>query len=207
MMPALEGGMMPSRKPRWVRWAVLAVGAVLFAGCAGTPAPVTLAPTPEFSKSDAGRGHAVALRVIDARKTTDIGSRDPAFGDRQPIESREDIAAVLRTQVAEGLQAHGFKTAAYADSAPRRLSVRLEAFAYESASAVVTSKVAVRSAIAVEATGPDQRFERRFAAERTDRTAFSPGAESREKAVNAALTDLIEQLFADPSLLAVLAGS
>lgn len=188
---------------------VLAAAALLFAGCAGTPAPVALTPAPEFSKSDVGAGHVVALRVIDARESAGagVGSRDPAFGDRQVIESREDIAAVLRAQIAQGLQAHGFKTGPYAETADRRLTVRLETFAYETSSAVVTSKVLVRSGIAIEAAGPDQRFERQFRTESTDRVAFSPGAEGRERAVNAALTDLIEQLFTDAGLLAVLAGS
>lgn len=186
--------------------AAIAFITLVLAGCAGTPEPVSLAPSPAFSESDAGTGQTVALRVMDTRKDTAIGSQDPAFGDRRPIQSAEDVSAVLRTHIADGLRAQGFTPAPYSESAPRRLTVRLEEFAYETSSAVVTSKVAVRSAIAIEAVGPNQRFQRRFGTESTDRVAFSPGEKGREKAVNAALTDLIEGLFADPTLPDVLAG-
>src|SRR5215813_6014015 len=103
---------------------VLLVG--LAGGCAFVNQKATLRPQVTVASSSIGAGKTLALSVADERTKGVIGRRGVGGGMGGSITTDQDVAALVRTQLADGLQRNGFAvTAAAAD--PRRLNVEVRA--------------------------------------------------------------------------------
>src|SRR4051812_47794592 len=80
-------------------------------GCAYVSQQAHLAPHPTVSPGDIGRGAPVVVRVVDARPTRRIGYRgmDSKLGE---ITTEQDVAALVRQKIVEGLKVKGFNSVA-----------------------------------------------------------------------------------------------
>jgi len=184
----------------------LTATALPLGACSSDPGLIFLAPTPEARVSDIGGRQKVLVEVRDMREAPALGQKTSASGQIQEIRSLQEVEDVLRTQIERGLTARDFVPVSRMEGATRRLDVRLEQFSYNTESSVVSSKVIVTTAMTVVADVNGRPYTHSYTSKSEETVALSPTEETRERAVNAALTELLNKFMRDDALFEALAG-
>jgi uncharacterized lipoprotein YajG len=176
------------------------------AACGGKPTPVFLAPTPEVRTGDIGARQTVLVTVTDLRGTEAVGRRTSVTGKQEDIKSLQPVEDVLRTQIERALTARGFVPVKTPESGTRRLDVTLERFSYDTKSSVVSSTVTVDTAMTVAAQVEGRTSTHTYSSRGTETVALGPSETTRDRAVNSALTELLDKVIGDDALFETLAG-
>jgi uncharacterized lipoprotein YajG len=177
---------------------------VVFCGCQSTPQEVNFSPTPDVVSSDAGKNATVAVRVIDDRLSKSLGSSDGT-----EITGAQDLVAVVKQQVIDGLRKKGFNPVSiyYEEGKSPRLTVEIYQLEYSTLRGGGVAKFYIKGAVKALAVRADNAFERMYrTVNGEERIWTSPSAKDREQWINEALSDVLRQLLEDPELLRFLAG-
>lgn len=184
---------------------VILAGIVTLSGCAFTPQQANLAPTVSIIASDEGKNVAVGVRVIDERPSKSLGRRGTAYGAAAEITAAQDLAVVVQQQVIDGLRKKGFNPVEFDRTKEPRLTVEIRLLEYSTSQGFWTGGVHIKGALKAVATRASDNYERMYRSEKEERVIVVPTAESNEKLINMALTELLDQMFADTDLFKFLA--
>jgi len=191
---------------RFVLKACLLAAALALAACGGKPTPVFLAPTPQARTGDIGGGQTVLVTVTDLRASDAVGTRTSVTGTQEDIRSLQKVEDIVRIQIERALTARNFVPVKAVQRGTRRLDVTLDRFSYDTTSSVVKSTVTVNTGMTVAAMVDGRTFTHSYAAKSTETVALNPSDATRERAVNAALTELLDKFVQDDALFRTLAG-
>lgn len=180
---------------------VVALTALLQA-CAFNSQQVRLAPAPIVAPSALGQGVELAIEVVDERPSQSLGRRGSGFGPAAEITTEQDVAAVVRDAVVDGMRKHGFAIAAGA--APAQLKVELRLLEYSTSQGFWTGGIQVQAALKAIATREGRRFEQVYRSDNENRVVLVPTAGTNEEWINAGLSDVLGKLMSDPALLEAL---
>ena len=97
---------------------------VLLAGCALTSQPAVLKPALPLSRTDLGRGIAVALKVVDERPDQTLGHRGAGMKGAK-ITTAQDVAEVFREKIVEGLTTYHFDPVPSTASISKSLTIEI----------------------------------------------------------------------------------
>jgi uncharacterized lipoprotein len=143
-------------------FAALLVLAAL-AGCAGQQATVT--PAVVVDKETLGHGVEVAVKVVDARPSDEVGLCDPTSSFAGKLTTACNPAPAMRAAVDKGLRDKGFTPTPASESVVRNLTVELKELAYKPSRDGVHLAAKAVASIVVTADNNGQTLTRRYQGE------------------------------------------
>src|SRR5262249_44296102 len=146
------------------------------------------------ASSSIGAGKTLALSVADERTKGVIGRRGVGGGMGGSITTDQDVAALVRTQLADGLQRNGFAVTAAADD-PRRLNVEVRAIDSELVQGFWAGSVNTSAALKAEARNGDQTFDRMYRSEQQKTALVVPGADKNEALLNTVVSQVLDKML------------
>jgi uncharacterized lipoprotein YajG len=184
---------------------LLSITLCLFAtGCAFTPQKANISPIVKTMTSSSGRGINIGLRVVDERPSKSLGHRGSAFGAAAEIRSAQEISLIVQREVISALRLRGFTVTEYSEAANPKLSVEVQLLEYTTSVGLFTGGVRIRGALKAFATNGSRNFEKMYRSEKEETVAVVPTAETNERWINEALSDMLNQLLNDNTLIALL---
>lgn len=190
-----------------LRLSVLAVLAALVGGCAFNPQATNLAPRATVAASNVGRNVAVGVRVLDERPSKSLGRRGSGlYGAAAEITSAQDLAVVVDGQVKDALRKKGFRPIDYSSTGDVGLAVEIRLLEYSTSVGFWTGGINVKGGLKAVANRGSESYERLYRVDREERVVIVPTAEANEAMINAALDELLSQLFEDNGLYLFLAS-
>jgi len=182
--------------------------AVLMTSCALTPQSVVLEPTLDVAPSDLGKGHTVAVYVVDERVSTEIGRRGTGAMRGAAITATNDMVSVFRDAIVQNMEKLGFDVLAIQNfeettNEPMVLRVDIRAVSYETSMGFWTGGVHVRGALKTTATDTQSlhTYEQLYRVDDEERVVVVPGADSNAQMINTAISALLQKLFDDVELI------
>lgn len=179
---------------------------VLLSGCAFMSQQATLSPTVSVTASDEGKNVTVAVRVVDERPSKSLGRRGTGLAPAAEITAAQDVAVVVQQQVVDGLRKKGFNTVDYSEQRDPHLTVEVRLLEYSTSVGFWTGGVHIKGALKVIAGRQGASYERMYRSEKEERVVVVPTAGSNQEWINAALSDVLQQLFEDIGLFRFLSG-
>ena len=177
---------------------------VLLAGCALTSQQAVLKPELPLSRTDLGRGTAVALKVVDERPDQTLGHRGAGMKGAK-ITTAQDVAEVFREKIVEGLKTYHFDPVPSTASIPKSLTIEIRLIDYSTSQGFATITVHTKTALKAIARDGGTTYENFFRADHEERFAAIPFAEENETLINKVLSEVVQKLFQDQELMAFLA--
>jgi uncharacterized lipoprotein YajG len=180
---------------------IAVLAALALSGCAFNSQTVKLAPQVDIAPSSEGAGSIVGLRVLDERPSQSLGNRGAAsVAKGAQISTTQDVAALIHSEVAQGLQSKGFTVAPYGGEGTQ-LQLELRQLEYTTSTGFWTGGVHVNGAMKVEATRPGDSFDQMYRAENERRVVVVPTAGKNAEDLNQGITDLIRKVLDDAGLI------
>ena len=173
-------------------------------GCAFNPQKANVAPTVAVMASNEGKGISVAVRVVDERPSKSLGRRGTAYGAAAEITSVQEISFIVQREIGDALKKKGYSVVDYGDALNPRLSVEVRLLQYSTSQGFWTGGVQIQSALKANATNGLRMYEKMYRSEKEERVMVVPTAETNERWINDALSDVLNQLLNDSSLFSVL---
>lgn len=191
-----------------IKLTALLFAAILISSCALTPQSVVLEPSLEVAPSDLGKGHTVAVYVVDERVSTELGRRGTGAMRGAAITSTNDMVSVFRDAIVQNMEKLGFDATAIqtfeeSTSEPMVLRVDIRAVNYETSMGFWTGGVHVRGALKTTATDTQslRTYEQLYRVDDEERVVVVPGADSNAQMINTAISALLQKLFDDVELI------
>lgn len=191
---------MESRKIR-LRSHVLAIALLTLTGCAFNPQTASISPTVNVMNSNEGKGVTVAVRVTDERPSKSLGRRGTAYGAAAEITAAQDIAAIVQKEVSAGLAKKGFTAVDESAPAAAKLVIEVRLLEYSTSTGFWTGGVTIKGALKAVGTKAGKSYEKMYRSEKTERVVVVPTAETNEKWINGALSEVLTQLLEDNGLM------
>jgi uncharacterized lipoprotein YajG len=179
---------------------------VVLSGCAFMPQQANLRPAVSVLASSEGKNVTVAVRVIDERPSKSLGRRGTGLAPAAEITAAQDVAMVVQQQVVDGLRKKGFNPVDYNEHNNTRLTVEIRLLEYSTSVGFWTGGVHVKGALKAIAVRNGESYERMYRSEKEERIVVVPTAETNEEWINAALSDMLSQLFEDTGLFKFLSS-
>jgi uncharacterized lipoprotein YajG len=173
-------------------------------GCAFNPQKANVVPTVAVMASNEGKGVSVAVRVVDERPSKSLGRRGTAYGAAAEITSVQEISFIVQREIGDALKKKGYSVVDYGDTLNPRLSVEVRLLQYSTSQGFWTGGVQIQSALKANATNGLRTYEKMYRSEKEERVMVVPTAETNERWINDALSDVLNQLLNDSSLFSVL---
>ena len=171
-----------------------------FEGCAFTPQTANIAPTVDVVSSSEGKGIIVALSVTDERPSKSLGHRGAGFSNGAEIKEAQDLPAIVQKEVTDGLRKKGFLVVDGSGSSNAKLVVEIRLLDYSTSVGFWTGGVDLKGALKAVANKNGKTYEKMYRYDKEERIVFVPGADTNEKWINAALSNVLTQLLDDNGL-------
>ncbi|MCA8929436.1 MAG: hypothetical protein KDC18_15335 [Alphaproteobacteria bacterium] len=172
---------------------------LLATSCAFTPHEVAVTAKAPATPSDIGKGTTIALETLDDRETLVVGQR--GVGMQGADITARQVMTALKTQLETGFRAKGFDVTDQSDGQRPEVEARLRSFKFFIESGFFTGAENVDTAIAIEARKNGKRFHQIYRSSSENRTLVVPGGATIDQKLNASLTDVLQQIFADNTLM------
>ncbi len=179
---------------------ILASLALLLAGCAHTPQQVRLAPIVNVSPSVVDQGIRVTLGVLDGRPSRTLGHYGAINDPSTEITTSQDIAAIVKQEIIVGMRKKGFVVSNENVDGEVKLTVAVKLLEYSTAQGGLTDGVNIKSALKVVAIKNNKQLEKMYRIDNTERVLVAPSAETNERWINDALSDVLRQFLDDKEL-------
>lgn len=177
----------------------------LFAGCAWVHQDATLKLDPAITPSSIGRDATVAVKVLDQRRSKTIGYRG-LDSKNATITTDQDVAALFRAKIVEGLSRKGFNAVPHGEQPGRPLTVEIRQIEYKTDMDFWKGIIQAEVAISAWSVREDASYERIYHGQRKDTTMEAPGAKTNERLINGAISDALQNLLEDERLIRFLAN-
>jgi uncharacterized lipoprotein YajG len=178
--------------------------AAVLSGCAWVPQTATLNPTPRITPSSVGNGVDVAVRVLDRRPSQTLGHRG-LESKNAAIKTEQNVAALFQERIIEGLTRKGFSAVPHEGQPGRLLTVEIRQIDYTAEMEFWKGVAKTEVTLNVSVIKDGVRFERNYSGKRSEKTIEAPSAKTNERLINNAITDALQRLFEDQSLMRYLA--
>jgi uncharacterized lipoprotein YajG len=190
----------------WWLASLVCVPLVLGGGCAWTDQKVVLSPAVSGGLQGLGGSRPVALKVADERPRSPIGRRGAGGGIGGSITTDQDLAEVLRTQIADGLQRAGFMVVngATTQDTPT-MSVKVRALEYELATGSWSGSINTIAALKASCRNGTLTYEKLYRAEQKKTALVVPSASTNQRLLNDTLSEALRKVLDDRELLGTLA--
>lgn len=191
-------------KPRFFRKIILISFFLCFSGCSQQHF-VKIDPALPVNRSDLGQNKIVSLKIIDSRPSNLISKWKGKFNFRRfRITPEQDLASVLYTKIATGLQKTGFTPKRVSSQGGQILKVDILQLksTYDKKDPNLGVKVSAVMRARCSNKGQTYRNEYR---ERLTRNPIAPTSFPNENLVNASLSGALKKMFSDDKLLKCLA--
>ena len=187
------------------QYALFFISAAALSGCAYVSQQAHLAPHPNISARDVGHGAAVVVRVVDARSSTRIGYRG-MDSQLSEITTEQDVPALVRKQIVDGLKAKGFDAREF-DGQPssRLLRVEVRTLEYTTSMEYLKGTVRTRAEFQVYFRKGDALFSHLYQGEVKQPAVEAPRAKTNDMLINKALSEALESVLEDDGLLQFMA--
>ncbi|HUH38235.1 MAG TPA: YajG family lipoprotein [Spongiibacteraceae bacterium] len=179
----------------------------LLGACALSPQQVVLQPTLTYSGERVQSARPVIVSVVDGRDQAVLGTRGGVYGDTSVITLANDLSEALTRALNAGLAAQGYAVNTSNMDDAVRLKVTVEELRYTTPEKGVAAKATVKAGVKADAYFGDSHFEGRYGVSKEKSFVARPGMEDNAELINAAVTEALERMFADPKLRAFLQGS
>lgn len=131
------------------RFAAFVLLMVVFGGCAITPQQVSLSPMLTVLNSVEGANITVAVRVVDARPSKQLGRIVGGSGGSVEVTSREEVAAVVEKCLVEGLKKKGFTPVNFEEGVTPQLTVEVNLLDYVAFKGFPTWRAIIKGGLTV----------------------------------------------------------
>lgn len=184
----------------------ITIAMLLVGGCAFQQQRVILQPELRMLPSEIGQGKSVAVKVVDERPEKDFGHRGSVYGKMAKISSNQDVAAVIRVKVEEGLKRSGFQPEPWKEESPRSLRVEIRFIEYSTSAGYWTGGVHTKSTLKAISSNGGKLYENIYRVENEERVMVVPFADENEKSINDIVSLALQKMFNDTELLTFLAS-
>ena len=174
-------------------------------GCSLKPQYLRIDPEVKVTEAQIGDGKEVGLRVSDSRSNKKLGEvGDP---DRKMVDVRvdEDPSPAIYERVKQALTAQGFSVEPFNETMDRTLDVQIRNLELQSVKKPLTFDTELRAEVAAHAVNSNEYYDRQFNVRTRKDGAAPPFEKDSTQLVNTAVSQALEDLFADEELLAILA--
>lgn len=175
-------------------------------GCAYNPQTVALAPTVSLSPDDIGKGRQVSLEVVDERAEESLGHRGTTYGAAAEITTEQDVAAVVRDELAKGLRSHNFVPIEPDKDVPTSIKVEVRMIEYSTSTGFWSGGVHTKAAIKVICKNQGKEYRKLYRAEDEKRVVIVPTAEENSRLINQIISKVLYEVLTDNQLLQFLAS-
>lgn len=180
---------------------------LMMTGCAFHAQKATLSPTLSVTSSAIGAGRDISLKVDDERPSTSLGHRGTAYGAAAEITTDQDLAALIRNKVAEGLTNEGYHVVNVGEGHGMQLGLQLRELKYTTSTGFWTGGIQVDGALKARVSDGNGIYEKLYRSDKKKRVIVVPTAGKNQEWLNSALSDLLRQVFDDPAMSSFLARS
>lgn len=183
-----------------------ALGLMLIAqGCTLQNQNLRIDPAVKVAKSDIGTGKTVGLGVADVRTDKKLGEVGDPDREMFDVVVEEDPSPAIYDRVKGGLEALGFTVVPIGEATGRTLQVEVRSLELSSVKTPFTFETELRAAVGSRAANDTAYHERQFNV-RTRKDGAAPPFERDSTAlVNTAVSQALEDMFADEEMLNLLA--
>ena len=174
-------------------------------GCAVKPQYLRIDPVVKVAQAQIGAGKSVGLRVSDPRpdkKLGEVGDPDQKMVD---VRVEEDPSPAIYKQIEQALIRLGFSVQPYSETMDRTLDIKIYGLELKSVKKPLTFDTEVRAMVAAHAVNSTEYYDRQFSVRTRKVGAAPPNQKDSTRLVNTAVSQALEDLFADEQLLAMLA--
>ena len=174
-------------------------------GCSLKPQYLRIDPEVKVKEAQIGGGKTVGLRVSDSRSDKKLGEvGDP---DRKMVEVRveEDPGPAIYERVKQALIRLGFSVEPFNETMDRTLDIQIRNLELQSVKKPLTFDTELRAEVAAHAVNSKEYYDRQFNVRTRKDGAAPPFEKDSTQLVNTAVSQALEDLFADEELLAILA--
>lgn len=185
----------------------LSVSAFLSA-CAFVPEKVQLQPEVGLGPTEnIGKGQQVALEVLDMRPDATLGGRPSAYGPAADISLANNIVSVVENTISQGLAQYNFVPVSVGTNTSKQLTIRILDLDYQQRANIMTGTSLVNSTIEATASNNGKVYDNVYHNQQTDDSFFTPTSGADSKEINAALSNTLDQILQDNTLMNFLANS
>lgn len=186
--------------------ASIAIAALTLQGCAFNPQQANLAPSLNIAASTEGKNIPIGIRVIDDRPSKSLGRRSNGMIQAAEITAAQDLAVVVKQQLMDGLRKKGFDPVEFNEKNKTNLTFEIRLLEYSTSQGFFTGGVEVKGAIKAHATHASDNYDHMYRSDEEERVIIVPTAESNEKLINTSLSELLNKILEDTSLIKFLEG-
>jgi uncharacterized lipoprotein YajG len=185
---------------------LLTLGLLCLSACTYNAQVVRLDPVlPGLSGGPNTGAKNIWLRTQDLRLSKEIGRR--AANPDAMITTDPDAGVVLKSKVAQILQAKGLRAVDSEVPDSLTLSVDLKELSYTVFTEDQTRKVKIRAILKVVAQKGPEHLEKSFEANQERKIPFEPVAKSNEEWINETFSDVLKEFAGDEKLFSFLAAN
>lgn len=184
----------------------LAVLTFAVSGCAFSPQAVVIRPQLAPPVSTAATGQAVAIRVVDERPRSTLGTRG-AQGVGAELTIAGNLQDIVAAALADGLRQRGFAPTLESTREGRELRVEIRNLDYRLVVGFWAGTLATECGLkAVCIRGSERPFEQLYRGEFGESIQVVQGDEANNRYVTEAVSRALNAMLGDPRLLQCLAN-
>jgi uncharacterized lipoprotein YajG len=174
-------------------------------GCALQTQSLRVDPEVKVKSSEIGAGRTIGLGVSDVRTDKKLGEvGDP---DREMVDVlvEEDPSPAVYDRVKGGLEQLGFIVVPYSDAMERTLQIEIRTLELQSVKTPFTFETELQAVVGSRAASGNAYHERQFNVRTRKDGAVPPFKKDSTMLVNTAISQALEDMFADEEILTLLA--
>jgi uncharacterized lipoprotein YajG len=176
---------------------------VILSGCAKSHR-VLINPAIPIHNSNIGNGLTVAVKVIDARPSNVISKWQGGFKVRKfTVISQGDLKDIFTTRIRQGLSMLGFSPKNFNLKSTRSLEIEILNIKSRYQEKPPKINIQVKADIKAICNNQGKRISKNFSS-RKNRSGISPASFPNESLLNDNLSEIMGEIFSDPSILSCL---
>lgn len=183
-----------------------AIGLMVFAqGCTMQNQNLRIDPAVKVAKSDIGAGKTVGLGVADVRSDKKLGEVGDPDREMFDVSVEDDPSPAIYDRVKGGLEALGFTVVPTSEATQRTLNVEVRSLELSSIKTPFTFETELQAVVGSRATNDTAYHEREFNVRTRKDGAVPPFKRDSTALVNTAVSQALEDMFADEEMINLLA--
>jgi hypothetical protein len=177
---------------------------VFSTGCAKNHR-VLINPSIPIHNSDLGKGLPIAVKVVDVRSSNVISKWQGGLKVRKfTIISQGDLKDIFFTRTQQGLTKLGFSPRKPSSKTKRSLKIEILDIKSRYQENIPKMSIIVKSGLKATCRNQGESLSKIFTSKKK-RYNITPATFPNEKLLNASLSEIMGEIFSDPSLIACLA--
>lgn len=177
---------------------------IFISGCAWVHQTAHLQLDPKIAPSNIGKDIFLTVKVVDKRPSSTIGHRGLDSKNAR-ISTEQDVTRLFRQKILEGLTHKGFQVTSYAGRPAPLLTVEIRQIEYTTDMDFWKGTVQAKAALRAICSKNGVTFDRTYLSEQKKTAVEAPRAETNERLINNAISEVVQRLFEDDQLVRFLA--